>query len=228
MATSVDSLFIDHLDFTVDSSKWGGLGDFVRKIQSQYNQHYIPIVVSSFSYVLSFNSQWEESFAISMLSSSIILPKCSSFISFYHNCRDGHHSPKFTPAILLVTIYIPAWWREAICTVPQELLSRLPRTQLNHQGQYQTQACRPRIPSFDRLASMSSTFVLYFVLVDFFLGNLHLWLLKSWYVILFYIKDPGISSTQPSGSYKPYSDGMSMDVFVKTTDGKPLVGTVGW
>ncbi|XP_020898902.1 lysosomal alpha-glucosidase [Exaiptasia diaphana] len=72
----------DHLDFTVDPSKWNGLGDFVKKIQSQYNQHYIPIV------------------------------------------------------------------------------------------------------------------------------------------------DPGISNTQPSGSYKPYSDGLSMDVFVKTTEGQPLVGQV--
>ncbi|XP_031575111.1 lysosomal alpha-glucosidase-like [Actinia tenebrosa] len=34
----------EHLDFTVDSNKWGGLGDFVKKLQTQYNQHYIPIV----------------------------------------------------------------------------------------------------------------------------------------------------------------------------------------
>ncbi|EDO41811.1 predicted protein [Nematostella vectensis] len=34
----------DHLDFTVDSTNWGGLGDFVKKLHTQYDQHYIPIV----------------------------------------------------------------------------------------------------------------------------------------------------------------------------------------
>lgn len=33
-----------HLDFTVDQSKWSGLGDFVKKLHNNYHQHYIPIV----------------------------------------------------------------------------------------------------------------------------------------------------------------------------------------
>lgn len=37
-----------HLDFTVDQSKWSGLGDFVKKLHNNYHQHYIPIVVSCF------------------------------------------------------------------------------------------------------------------------------------------------------------------------------------
>ncbi|KAL9985311.1 hypothetical protein ACROYT_G007700 [Oculina patagonica] len=36
-----------HLDFTVDQSKWRGLGDFVKKLHDQYHQHYIPIVVAA-------------------------------------------------------------------------------------------------------------------------------------------------------------------------------------
>ncbi|KAJ7394088.1 hypothetical protein OS493_003764 [Desmophyllum pertusum] len=33
-----------HLDFTVDQNKWGGLGDFVKKLHDNYHQYYIPIV----------------------------------------------------------------------------------------------------------------------------------------------------------------------------------------
>lgn len=40
------------------------------------------------------------------------------------------------------------------------------------------------------------------------------------------IVDPGISSTQPSGSYEPYDNGIKMDVFVKDDNGKPLIGKV--
>ncbi|XP_066934983.1 lysosomal alpha-glucosidase-like [Clytia hemisphaerica] len=38
--------------------------------------------------------------------------------------------------------------------------------------------------------------------------------------------DPAISSSQSPGSYKPYDDGISMDIFVKDINGKPLQGVV--
>ncbi|XP_038064192.1 lysosomal alpha-glucosidase-like isoform X2 [Patiria miniata] len=40
------------------------------------------------------------------------------------------------------------------------------------------------------------------------------------------ILDPGISSTQPPGTYPPYDTGIAQDVFVKDSTGKPLVGEV--
>ena len=35
-----------HLDFTINQSNWGGLGDFVKKLHDTFHQRYIPIVVS--------------------------------------------------------------------------------------------------------------------------------------------------------------------------------------
>ncbi|KAJ9599217.1 hypothetical protein L9F63_010301, partial [Diploptera punctata] len=43
------------------------------------------------------------------------------------------------------------------------------------------------------------------------------------YVILV---DPGISGSQPPGSYPPYDDGIKMDIFVKNSSGKPFIGKV--
>ncbi|XP_033737359.1 lysosomal alpha-glucosidase-like [Pecten maximus] len=40
------------------------------------------------------------------------------------------------------------------------------------------------------------------------------------------ITDPGISNTQKPGSYTPYDLGMKMDIFIKDSSGKPLVGKV--
>lgn len=40
------------------------------------------------------------------------------------------------------------------------------------------------------------------------------------------IVDPGISNTQKSGTYTPYDLGMKMDIFIKDSTGKPLVGRV--
>ncbi|XP_068606965.1 lysosomal alpha-glucosidase [Brachionichthys hirsutus] len=40
------------------------------------------------------------------------------------------------------------------------------------------------------------------------------------------IVDPGISSTQPEGSYWPYDEGLRRDIFIKGADGKPLIGKV--
>ncbi|KAL4238020.1 hypothetical protein ACF0H5_002731 [Mactra antiquata] len=41
------------------------------------------------------------------------------------------------------------------------------------------------------------------------------------------IVDPGISNTQPSGSYPPYDDGITKDVFIKKPDGSgPIIGKV--
>ena len=37
-----------HLDFTVDQSKWSGLGDFVKKLHNNYHQHYIYIYIYKF------------------------------------------------------------------------------------------------------------------------------------------------------------------------------------
>ncbi|XP_022103478.1 lysosomal alpha-glucosidase-like isoform X2 [Acanthaster planci] len=40
------------------------------------------------------------------------------------------------------------------------------------------------------------------------------------------ITDPGISSTQPAGTYPPYDTGIAQDVFIKDSNGKPIVGRV--
>lgn len=40
------------------------------------------------------------------------------------------------------------------------------------------------------------------------------------------ILDPGISSTQPEGSYWPYDQGLKRDIFIKDADGKTLIGKV--
>lgn len=40
------------------------------------------------------------------------------------------------------------------------------------------------------------------------------------------LQDPGISSTQPGGSYWPYDEGLRRDVFIKDADGKTLIGKV--
>lgn len=40
------------------------------------------------------------------------------------------------------------------------------------------------------------------------------------------LKDPGISSTQPSGTYRPYDLGLEMDIFIKNDSGQLLVGKV--
>jgi len=44
------------------------------------------------------------------------------------------------------------------------------------------------------------------------------------------ITDPGISNTQPAGSYQPYTDGISMNIFVKDSQGQNWQGQVwpGW
>ena len=40
------------------------------------------------------------------------------------------------------------------------------------------------------------------------------------------LQDPGISSTQPRGSYPPFDDGLSMNIFITNSSGKPLIGQV--
>uniref|UniRef100_A0A803T655 P-type domain-containing protein n=1 Tax=Anolis carolinensis TaxID=28377 RepID=A0A803T655_ANOCA len=40
------------------------------------------------------------------------------------------------------------------------------------------------------------------------------------------ILDPGISSTQPPGSYWPYDEGLKRGVFINNTQGEPLIGKV--
>ncbi|XP_048349411.1 lysosomal alpha-glucosidase-like [Sphaerodactylus townsendi] len=40
------------------------------------------------------------------------------------------------------------------------------------------------------------------------------------------ILDPGISSTNPPGSYWPYDEGVKRGIFINTTQGKPLIGKV--
>ncbi len=41
-----------------------------------------------------------------------------------------------------------------------------------------------------------------------------------------HMQDPGISSTQPEGSYWPYDEGLRRDVFIKDAEGKTLIGKV--
>lgn len=38
------------------------------------------------------------------------------------------------------------------------------------------------------------------------------------------MQDPGISSTQPEGSYWPYDEGLRRDIFIKDADGEILIG----
>nr|XP_060642833.1 lysosomal alpha-glucosidase-like [Anolis sagrei ordinatus] len=40
------------------------------------------------------------------------------------------------------------------------------------------------------------------------------------------ILDPGISSTQPPGSYWPYDEGLKRGIFINNTQGEPLIGKV--
>ncbi|KAG9343865.1 hypothetical protein JZ751_013249 [Albula glossodonta] len=40
------------------------------------------------------------------------------------------------------------------------------------------------------------------------------------------ILDPGISSTSPPGSYKPFDEGLRRGVFIKNANGQPLIGKV--
>ncbi|KAK2817716.1 hypothetical protein Q7C36_021649 [Tachysurus vachellii] len=40
------------------------------------------------------------------------------------------------------------------------------------------------------------------------------------------ILDPGISSTQPPGSYEPFEEGITRGVFINSSDGEPLIGKV--
>lgn len=42
----------------------------------------------------------------------------------------------------------------------------------------------------------------------------------------FHTQDPGISSTQPEGSYWPYEDGLKRDVFIKDSEGNVIIGKV--
>ena len=39
-------------------------------------------------------------------------------------------------------------------------------------------------------------------------------------------QDPGISSTQPRGSYPAYDTGIEMGIFLNDSTGKPIVGKV--
>jgi len=40
------------------------------------------------------------------------------------------------------------------------------------------------------------------------------------------IVDPGVSGSEPAGTYPPYDKGLEMDVFVKNSSGKVFVGRV--
>lgn len=40
------------------------------------------------------------------------------------------------------------------------------------------------------------------------------------------LQDPGISSTQPRGSYPAYDIGIEMGVFINASTGGPIVGKV--
>jgi len=43
---------------------------------------------------------------------------------------------------------------------------------------------------------------------------------------LWYNKDPGISNGEPAGTYPPYENGNSYDVWIKKPDGTPVQGKV--
>lgn len=41
------------------------------------------------------------------------------------------------------------------------------------------------------------------------------------------ILDPGVSGSEPKGTYPPYDRGIEMDIFVKDSNGKkPIIGKV--
>ena len=42
----------------------------------------------------------------------------------------------------------------------------------------------------------------------------------------YFFQDPGISSEQPAGQYRPYDIGRSMSVFVSSSSGEPIIGKV--
>ena len=45
-------------------------------------------------------------------------------------------------------------------------------------------------------------------------------------IISFLSQDPGISSTQPRGSYPPYDVGLEMGVFINSSTGETFIGRV--
>lgn len=45
-------------------------------------------------------------------------------------------------------------------------------------------------------------------------------------LFFFNLQDPGISSTEPEGSYWPYDEGLKRGVFIKDAEGKTLIGKV--
>lgn len=40
------------------------------------------------------------------------------------------------------------------------------------------------------------------------------------------LQDPGISSSGPPGTYRPYDDGLKRGVFIRNATGQPLIGKV--
>lgn len=40
------------------------------------------------------------------------------------------------------------------------------------------------------------------------------------------ILDPGVSASEPKGTYPPYDDGIAQDIFIKNEDGSVFVGKV--
>lgn len=40
------------------------------------------------------------------------------------------------------------------------------------------------------------------------------------------ILDPGVSASEPAGTYPPYDDGISKDIFIKNSDGSVFIGKV--
>ena len=47
-------------------------------------------------------------------------------------------------------------------------------------------------------------------------------------IISFLSQDPGISSTQPRGSYPPYDVGLEMGVFINSSTGETFIGRVNY